>query len=210
VSPTCLPIYAAHSLYTAILADPVVLRTVEDLPLYHEDLIRQELVRLFHDISATQCYHHLVSPNDLPVEVGIPLRMSIASLPQRVLTILYLHGFHVFVQLLSPNIIYPTFHHIYLSMTMEERDRYIKTSQLPAPCSPSPTPVPPPSSLGTSLISCLPSPPPSSTSSFPTAVNSELGLDEEIIELNRSFMVRVGNEQSMLSAPTCLIQIPIH
>jgi hypothetical protein len=76
VSPTCLPTYAAHSLYAAIL------HVVEDLPLYEEDVICQELVRLFHDVSTTQRYHHLASPNDLPVEFGIPLRMSIAVLPQ--------------------------------------------------------------------------------------------------------------------------------
>jgi hypothetical protein len=73
VFPTYLPTYAAHSLYAAILADPVILRVVEDLPLYEEDLICQELVRLFHDVSTTQRYHHLASPNDLPVEFGIPL-----------------------------------------------------------------------------------------------------------------------------------------
>jgi hypothetical protein len=73
VSPTALPTYAAHLLYAAILADSVILRVVEDLPLYEEDLICQELVRLFHDVSTTQHYHHLASPNDLPAEFGISL-----------------------------------------------------------------------------------------------------------------------------------------
>jgi hypothetical protein len=157
----------------------------------------------------THRYHHLASPNDLPAELGIPLRISIAALPQWILTILHLHRFHVFVQLLSPNIIYPTFRRIYLSMTMEERDRYIETFQLPNPCSPSPIPVPPPSNSGPSLISRLSSPPPSSTSSSPTIVNSELGLDEDIVELNQSFMVRVGNDRPVLSAPTHLVHVPI-
>jgi hypothetical protein len=209
VSPTCLPIYAAHSLYAAILADPVVLRAVEDLLLYHEDLICEKLVRLFHDVSSTQWYHNLATPHDLPAEFGIPLRLSIAALPQQILTILHLHGFHIFVQLLSPRIIYPTFHHIYLSLTMEERDRYIETSQLPNPRSPSPIPVPPPASSNMSLISRLSSPPPSSISSSPTAVNSELGLDDDIVELNHSFMVRVGDDRIILSALTRLIQVPI-
>jgi hypothetical protein len=160
-------------------------------------------------VSSTQRYHNLVTPHDLPAEFGVPLRLSIAALPQRILTILHLHGFHVFVQLLSPHIIYPTFRRIYLSLTMEERDRYIETSQLPNPRSPSPIPVLPPASSDTSLISHLSSPPPSSISSSPTAVNSELGLDDDIVELNRSFMVRVGNDQTMLSAPTRLIQVPI-
>jgi hypothetical protein len=128
VLPTCLPIYAAHSLYAAILADLVVLCAVEDIPLYHEDLICQELVRLFHDVSSTQRYYNLATPHDLPAEFGIPLRLSITALPQRILIILHLHGFHVFVQLLSPQIIYPIFRRIYLSLTMEERDRYIEIS----------------------------------------------------------------------------------
>jgi hypothetical protein len=122
VSPTCSPTYTAHSLYAAILTDPVILHVVEDLPLYEEDVICQELVRLFHDVSITQCYHHLASSHDLPVEFGVPLRMRIAALPQRVLNILYLHRFHVFVSMLPPNVIYPTFRRVYLSMTMEERD----------------------------------------------------------------------------------------
>jgi hypothetical protein len=116
VSPTCLPTYAAHSLYAAILADPVILHVVEDLPLYEEDLICQELVHLFHDVSTTQHYHHLASPNDLPVEFGIPLRMSIAVLPQRVLNILHLHRFHIFILMLPPAVIYPTFRCVYLSI----------------------------------------------------------------------------------------------
>jgi hypothetical protein len=209
VSPTCLPTYAVHSLYAAILADPVILRVVEDLPLYEEDVICQELVRLFHDVSTTQRYHHLASPNDLPAEFGIPLRMSISALPQRVLNILNLHGFHVFVSMLPPAVIYPTFRRVYLSMTMEECDRYVETSQLPSPRSPSPIPVPPPSNSAPSLISRLSSPPPSSTSSSPTAVNSELGLDEDMVELNQSFMVRVGNDRPVLSAPTRLVHVPI-
>jgi hypothetical protein len=135
--------------------------------------------------------------------------MSIAALPQQVLNILHLHGFHVFVSMLPPAVIYPTFRRVYLSMTMEEHDRYVETSQLPNPRSRSPIPVPPPSNSAPSLMSRLSSPPPSSISSSPTAVNSELGLDEDIVELNQSFMVRVGNDRPILSAPTRLVHVPI-
>jgi hypothetical protein len=77
---------------------------------------------------------------------------------------------------------------------MEECDRYIETSQLPNPHSPSPVPVPPSTNSEPSLMSRLSSPPPSSISSSSTAVNSELGLDDEIVDLNQSFMVQVGND----------------
>ena len=53
-SPLCLhqvfaiflPIFAAHLLYTNILANPIILHIIKDLPLFHEDLISQELVYL--------------------------------------------------------------------------------------------------------------------------------------------------------------------
>ena len=109
VFPTYLPIFAAHSLYAAILANPAVLHAIEDLPLFHEDLICQELVRLFHDVSAAQHYHALSAPHDLPADFGISLRMSLARLPDRILSILHLHGFHSFVEQIPPAIIYPTF-----------------------------------------------------------------------------------------------------
>ena len=54
VFPTYLPIFATHLLYAAILANPVVLHAVEDLPLFHEDVLCQELVHLFHDVSSAQ------------------------------------------------------------------------------------------------------------------------------------------------------------
>ena len=78
VFPIYLPTSAAHSLYTAILTNPVVLHAVEDLPLFHEDLISQELVRLFHDVSSTQRYHALSAPWDLPEDFSVPLCMAIA------------------------------------------------------------------------------------------------------------------------------------
>ena len=76
--PTYLPTFAAHSLYAAILANPAVLHAVKDLPLFHEDLICQELVCLFHDVAVAQRYHALSAPHDLPTDFGISLRMSLA------------------------------------------------------------------------------------------------------------------------------------
>ena len=120
VFPTYLPTSAAHSLYAAILANPTILNAVEDLPLFQKDLICQELVRLSHDVAAAQRYHALSAPHDLPADFGIPLQMLLARLPDRILSILHLHGFHSFVEMIPPSIIYPTFRRVFLAMTMAQ------------------------------------------------------------------------------------------
>ena len=61
--------------------DPVILLTIENLLFYHEDLISQELVQLFLDISTIQKYHALAASNDLPAEFSISLHMNISTLP---------------------------------------------------------------------------------------------------------------------------------
>ena len=98
VVPTLLPNYTVHLLYTGILTNPIALCTVEDLPLYDEDLICQELIHLFHLVSSTQRYHALSAPSDLPTPFGIPLCTSLNALLGRILNILHLHGFHTFVE----------------------------------------------------------------------------------------------------------------
>ena len=144
VVPTLLPNYAVHLLYTGILANPIALRTVEDLPLYNEHLICQELIRLFHLVSSMQHYHALLDPSDLPAPFGIPLRTSLNALPVRILNILHLHGFHTFVKQVPSKVLYPTFQQVFLSMTIEERNCYLEQTELPAPISPLPVPIPPP------------------------------------------------------------------
>ena len=200
VFPTYLPTFAAHSLYAAILANPVVLHAVKDLPLFHEDLICQELVCLFHDVSATQHYHSLSTPHDLPVDFSIPLGMLLASLPDRILSILHLHGFHTFIEQIPPAIIYPTFWCIFLTMTMEQRDHYISKSELPPHWSPSLLPVPAPNSPTLSLLAQLSSPAPSDTSSSLTTIDPEYGLDEDAVSINRYFIMQLGNNCPVISA----------
>ena len=109
VLPTLLPNYAVHLLFTGILANPIALRAVEDLPLYDEDLICQELIRLFHLVSSAQQYHTLTAPSDLPAPFGILLHTSLNTLPRCILNILHLHGFHTFVERVPSEILYPTF-----------------------------------------------------------------------------------------------------
>ena len=179
----------AHSLYATILANPVILHAVEDLPLFHEDLICQELVRLFHNVSAAQQYHALSAPHDLPADFSVPLQMLLAWLPDRILSILHLHGFHSFVEQIPPAIIYPTFRCNFLTMTMEQRDHYIAQSELPPHRSPFPLPVPAPNSPTPSLLARLSSPAPFDTSSSLTTIDPEYGLDDDAVTINRSFVV---------------------
>ena len=98
VVPTLLSNYAVHLLYTGILANPVILHAVENLPLYDEDLIFQELIHLFHLVSSMQRYHALTMPSDIPAAFSIPLHISLNALPRHILNILHLHSFHTFVE----------------------------------------------------------------------------------------------------------------
>ena len=199
VVPTLLPNYAVHLLYTGILTNPTILHIVEDLPLYDEDVICQELIRLFHLISSTQWYHALAAPSDLPAAFGIPLQTSLNAIPGHVLNLLHLHGFHTFVEQIPSNTIYPMFRQVFFSMTMEEHDHYLEQTELPAPISPLPVPIPPPSetlSSPSTLLSQLSSPPPSTGPASPTAIESESeygGIDEEVLALNRSFLQSLPN-----------------
>ena len=59
VYPSFLPLHGIHSLYAAILKTPIVLHTIEEIPLFHEDSISHELVHLFHGITraqSSQCF----------------------------------------------------------------------------------------------------------------------------------------------------------
>ena len=118
VYPSFLPLHGIHSLYTAILETPIVLHTIEEIPLFREDSILHELVCLFHGISRAQRHLHSL---ERPLEVShIPLRMNLAELPRHVITTLHLHGFGTFISMLSPEIIYPTFCRIFFSFTQAE------------------------------------------------------------------------------------------
>ena len=56
VYPSFLPLHGIHSLYVTILEAPVILHTIEEIPLFREDSISHELVHLFHGITRAQCH----------------------------------------------------------------------------------------------------------------------------------------------------------
>ena len=124
VYPSFLPLHGIHSLYATILETPIVLHAIEEIPLFREDSISHELVRLFHRITRAQRHLHSL---EQPLEDShIPLRMNLAELPRHIISALHLHGFGTFISMLSPEIIYPTFCRIFFSFTQAERDSYLK------------------------------------------------------------------------------------
>ena len=179
---------------------------IEDMPLFIEDTISQEPVCLFHDTTMTQNYHFLSAPLDLPAKYGIPLRLTLAHIP-------HLHGFHTFVTCISPTLIYPTFHHIFFTMSMGERDHYITQAELlhPRPDSP-PLMIPPPSSSVdtsiTELHAQISSPPLSKALETPIAVESTIsseGIDTVARMLIWSYNITLPLGQHVLSSPTCVL-----
>ena len=145
VVPTLLPNYTIHLLYTGILANPTILHVIDGLPLYDEDMICQELICLFHLVFSMQWYHALAVPSNLPAAFDIPLRTSLNAIPEHILNLLHLYGFHTFVKQIPSDTIYPMFQRVFFSMTMEECDHYLEQTELPASQSPPPIPMPPPS-----------------------------------------------------------------
>ncbi|KAI9458219.1 hypothetical protein HD554DRAFT_2177409 [Boletus coccyginus] len=108
---------------------------------------------------------------DLPPEFSLSLQLHLDALPQHVLSILHLHGFHSFIECLPPTIIYPTFCRIFLFLLIRDHNHYLKHTQLPTdPNSPSPLFI---STLADRLSS--PSPPLNSS----TIVKVEDVLDNE-------------------------------
>ena len=212
VYPSFLPLHGIHSLYTAILETPIVLHAVKEIPLFHEDSISHELVCLFHGITRAQ--HHLHSLERPLEDSHIPLRMNLAELLRHVIMALHLHGFGTFISMLPPEIIYPTFHRIFFSFTQAERDSYLECLEhasmpLPQP-SPLAQPIPPP------LSARLSSPPPSTTPSSPTAVNST-DLDDNLtdpdngafpVPRNAAQHIHLPDGTHVLSSPTRVLPRP--
>ena len=212
VYPSFLPLHGIHSLYAAILETPVILHAIEEIPLFREDSISHELVRLFHGI--TQAQRHLHSLERPLEDSHIPLHMNLAELPRHVISALHLHGFGTFISMLSPKIIYPTFRRIFFSFTQAEQDSYLEQlehASMPLPrLSPLTHPIPPP------LTSRLSTPPLSMTPSSPTAVNSTDSDDDLTDPDNGAFPVprdtaqhiRLPDGSRILSSPTRVLPRP--
>ena len=173
----------------------VLMHEVEEMPLFIE--ISQELVYLFHDTTMAQNYHFLSVPLDLPAKYSVPSRLTLAHILECVLSLLHLHGFHTFMSYIPPSLIYPTFHCIFFTMSIGERDCYIIQAELLHPhAGPPPLMIPPPSSSIdasiTELHTWISFPPISEISEISTAVEptiSSKGIDEAARELICSYSI---------------------
>ena len=97
----------------------------------------------------------------------------------------------------------------FASIRVKRNNHYISQSELPPHCSLSPLPVPALNSPSSSLLAQLSSPALSDVSSSLTAVDPKYGLDEDAVANNQFFVMRIGNNRPVISAPTHLLNVPI-
>ena len=136
------------------------------------------------------------------------------DLPSYVFNVLHLHGFGNFVKMLPPTTDYPTFCHIYLSLSQEEQDTYLEWvdhALLPI-SSQVAHPVPPLAPLASQLSS----PSPLNTPSSPTVVNSSPSDNDNTddndpacpIPCDAAQHIHLHNGTCVLSSPTCILPHP--
>ena len=202
VFPLFLPTNTAYLLYAAVIDTPHLLLTLEQDPLYQEDAITHELIYLFYSLVQAQCLLTAETP-------ASSLWFALDSLPNHILSILHTHGFTSFIKNLPPTVIYSTFCCLYLSLSQNQHESYVKWLKqflLHHPCTHSPIPVPPP------LSSRLFSPPPADT---PTAVESSSNSDDEDyvctipIPVDHPWTFTI-EEHSFFSSPSCILPHPDH
>jgi hypothetical protein len=144
IRPAFLPSSTLTTLYSSVISNPLVLHSIETLPLYEEDLISQELVRLFSDIMRLNRLHSLTIPSNYQPAFDTPLRVALSEVPGRLLTLLRLHGFNLFIESVPSAIIWPVFRCTYLSMTSEEKESYVRNLELIEEPVSRPLPIPTP------------------------------------------------------------------
>ena len=166
--PCILPTSVTYTLYIAVVTNAAVLYELEKLPFYESDAISQELVRLLHNALRLQSYYSVSTPDPDQTLLHVT-----GDLVRRTLNTLHLHGFHTYITRLPAETLFPILLPLYQSMSPLDRERYreIVTSEPTDPVikvTLSPIPVPPPSSAATissptsltsSLTSCLSSRP---------------------------------------------------
>ena len=150
-----LPTSGIYTLFTLVVASPIILIAVKGLPSYQADLTCQLLVQLLHLVSLAQIQHFRACPNDLPSNLGLPLRATLSLLVGPILELLHTHSFHRHLEELPSEVLFPAFRQVYLTLSRAEQQHYrgqtgLHTSPSPVPlalqissrpASPAPTPV---------------------------------------------------------------------
>ena len=155
-----LPTSGIYTLFTLVVASPAILITVEGLPGYQADITCQLLVQLLLLVSLAQIQHFRACPNDLPNNLGLPLRATLSLLVGPILELLHTHSFHRHLEELPSEVLFPAFQQVYLTLSRAEQQHYRGQT--------GPNPFPSPIPLALWISSCPASPTPTPITDEPT------------------------------------------
>ena len=119
-----LPTSGIYILFTLVVASPAILIAVEELPGYQADITCQLLVQLLHLVSLAQIQHFRACPNDLPSNLGLPLRATLSLLIRPILELLHTHSFHRHLEELLSEVLFPAFQQVYRTLSRAEQQHY--------------------------------------------------------------------------------------
>ena len=119
-----LPTSGIYTLFTLIVASPAILIAVEGLPGYQANITCQLLVQLLHLVSLAQIQHFRACPNDLPSNLGLPLRATLSLLVGPILELLHTHSFHCHLEELLSEVLFPVFQQVYRTLSRAEQQHY--------------------------------------------------------------------------------------
>ena len=119
-----LPTSGLYTLYTLVVSSLAILIAVEGLPGYQTDLTCQLLIQLLHLVALAQIQHFRACPNDLPSNLGLPLRATLTLLVGPILELLHTYSFHRHLEELPSEILYPAFRQVYLTLSRAEQQHY--------------------------------------------------------------------------------------
>ena len=119
-----LPTSGIYTLFTLVVASPAILIAIEGLPSYQTNLTCQLLVQLLHLVSIAQIQHFRACPNDLPSNLGLPLRTTLSLLVGPILKLLHTHSFHRYLEELLSEVLFPAFQQVYLTLSRAEQQHY--------------------------------------------------------------------------------------
>ena len=119
-----LPTSGLYTLYTLVVSSLAILIAVEGLPGYQTDLTCQLLIQLLHLVALAQIQHFRACPNNLPSDLGLPLRATLPLLVGPILELLHTYSFHRHLEELPSEILYPAFRQVYLTLSRAEQQHY--------------------------------------------------------------------------------------